>query len=375
MRIAMLAPRDTVQGPLPKHTPLLADGLRRLGCEVEMLPWGRRVEGERLPAKILGRARDVLGARRAVVRGDFPVVVVKTAHDWLTLPRDLALAHTLPRNRVLVLQFHGSQSSRLVARGSWLFKWATKALLGRADGVFVLSREEQGEWLRFSPDSRVCVVRNVRPSPSSSPPPSVEESPVGDARPVILCVARLIPSKGVLELVRALPLVQRERAARLVLAGDGPAAAGLRELAVELGVSDSVTVPGYLDGEDLSKLYRDAQVFALPTFHAEGFPTVILEAMAAGLPIVTTPSRGALDHLVEGRNALFVPARDAHALASALVRLLADDELRRAMGSTNREKVLDFDAAPVARDYLSALNTIVSAAGLRRARRQARPAK
>jgi hypothetical protein len=53
MRIAMLAPRAIVQGPLPKHTPLLVEGLRSLGCEVELLPWGRRVEGERLPAKLL----------------------------------------------------------------------------------------------------------------------------------------------------------------------------------------------------------------------------------------------------------------------------------------------------------------------------------
>jgi hypothetical protein len=72
MRIAMLAPRAIVQGPLPKHTPLLVEGLRSLGCEVELLPWGRRVEGERLPAKLLGRVRDVADARRAVIRGVFP---------------------------------------------------------------------------------------------------------------------------------------------------------------------------------------------------------------------------------------------------------------------------------------------------------------
>src|SRR5436190_15700804 len=105
MRIAMLAPRASARGPLPKHTPLLVEALRCLGCEVDLLPWGRRVEGERLPAKLMGRACDVASVRRAVVRGRFPMVVVKTAHDWLTLTRDLVLVHALPRDRIIVLQF------------------------------------------------------------------------------------------------------------------------------------------------------------------------------------------------------------------------------------------------------------------------------
>src|SRR5262245_6034877 len=108
MRLAMLAPRPTVKGPLPKHTPLLVSGLRDLGCEVELLPWGRQKEGERLPAKAIGRARDVVAARRAVEQGGFTTVIVKTAHDWLTLARDLALVRMLPRRTCIVLQFHGS---------------------------------------------------------------------------------------------------------------------------------------------------------------------------------------------------------------------------------------------------------------------------
>jgi hypothetical protein len=126
---------------------------------------GRRVEGERSPAKLLGRIRDVADARRAIMRGGFRVVVVKTAHDWLTPTRDLVLLRLLPRDRLIVVQFHGSQSPRLVAPGSWPFKLATKALLAGADAVLVLSREEQAEWEKFSPRSRVFVVRNVRPAP------------------------------------------------------------------------------------------------------------------------------------------------------------------------------------------------------------------
>lgn len=354
----MLAPRLTVQGPLPKITPLLADAWRRRGREVELLPWGRRSEDERLPSKLIGRVRDVVRARRSVIRGAYPVVVVNTSHDWLTLSRDLVLLRALPRrDRVIILHIHGSETPRLLAPGSWPFKRATAALLQSADGVLVLSREEQAEWLAFSPRSRVFVVRNpLTIAVEDSPSPPGE-----DGLPTILCVARLIAGKGVFDLVRALPLVQRRLPCRLVLAGDGPEKEGLRQLAVDLDVAGSVELPGYVEGEELAELYRGAEVFALPTSMSEGFPTAILEAMAAGLPIVTTASRGPRDHLVEGRHALFVPPHDSEALAACLTRLLADDELRRSMGTANRRKIREFDPDIVAEEYLAVLDRIVAA--------------
>ena len=256
--------------------------------------------------------------------------------------------------------------------GSALFKAATKALLTRTDGVLVLSREEQAEWQAFSPRSRVFVVRNVRPVP---PERFAGRDQHGDGPSTVLCVARLMAGKGVLELVRALPLVQREVPCRLVLVGDGPEASRIRELAEDLGVGGSVELPGYLGGEELARRYRSAAVFALPTSLPEGFPTAILEAMAAGLPVVTTASRGPADHLVEGQNALFVPAHDPAALACALIRLLRDDRLRGEMGEANRDKVREFDPGPVAVEYLATLESSVAAVHPRRELGQLRPEK
>ncbi len=362
MRVAMLAPRLTVRGPLPKHTPVLVEALRRNGCDVELLPWGRGVEDEGPAAKLLGRLRDVRHARRVVNRGGFSVVVVKTAHDWKTLARDLTLLRALKaRARTIIVQFHGSQSPRLVAPGSMLIKAATARLLAMADGVLVLSREEQAEWQAFSPESRVFVVRNPRPAPATATIRD-DEPRSRNGEPTILSVSRLMAGKGLFELVRALPLVRREHPCRLVLAGDGPEATRIRVLAADLDVSDYLDLPGYVDGEELAGLYGSADVFALPTYLSEGFPTVILEAMAAGLPIVTTRSRGPADHLVEGENALFVPPRDSVALAASLTRLLEEEELRRSMGHANREKVRMFDPDPVAAEYHAALEEIVAAA-------------
>lgn len=360
MRIAMLAPRANVRGPLPKHTPLLVDALRRRGCEVELLPWGRRSDAEVLPAKLFSRARDVAAARRRVVSGRFPVVVVKTAHDWSTLARDLLLLRVLKNpGRTLILQFHGSQSRRLVAPGSALFKRATAAVVRSADGLLVLSQQELGEWQAFTPDALVQVVRNPRPTLPEIVPA------VRDGRPTILCVSRLLAEKGVLDLVNAMPQLTRRTSCRLVLAGAGPDAERARALSLELGVEGSVDLPGYVTGERLAGLYSAADVFALPTSWNEGFPTVILEAMGAGLPVVTTRSRGPADHLVEGVNALFVRPGDPVGLAASLARLIEDPELRDRMSEANREKVKEFDPDPVADGYLQALEHIVAAAQAR----------
>ena len=220
----------------------------------------------------------------------------------------------------------------------------------------MLSREEKEEWEAFSPRSRVFVTRYPRQT-------AVESGPADRiGPPTILCVARLMSGKGVLELVRALPLIRRQIPCRLVLAGDGPERARIQALATELNVAEWVDLRGYVEREELASLYRSADVFALPTSLPEGFPVSILEAMAAGLPVVTTPARGPLDHLAEGRHALFVHPRDTGALAASLTRLLMDDELRQRMGQANLEKIREFDPDAVAADYLRALEEVVSSA-------------
>jgi glycosyltransferase involved in cell wall biosynthesis len=356
-RIAVLGPRLTVPGPIPKIMPLLIDAWGRQQREVQLVPWGRRTEGEALPAKAIGRVRDVLHARSVVVRGAFPVVLINTSHDWLTLIRDVALLSTLRRRDcVLVVHIHGSNTPRLLGRGSRPFKWVTQALLRLSDAVLVLSQQEKADWTAFSPASRVFVVKN----PLTEPIEPSTRARAAEEPATILTVARLIPGKGGIDLVRALPDVQRTVRCRLVLAGSGPEKERLEALAAEVDVAESVVFAGYVEGADLAALYQQADVFALPTSLTEGFPTAILEAMAAGLPIVTTPSRGPVDHLVPGQHALFVEPGDGVALADELVRVLGDDELRRSMGAANLRKIREFHPDVVAAEYLDVLDEIVA---------------
>jgi glycosyltransferase involved in cell wall biosynthesis len=221
----------------------------------------------------------------------------------------------------------------------------------------VLSTEEQGQWEAFRRHPPVFTVKNpyVRVFSSHSPA-STTASALG-AR--ALFVGRLIEEKGIFDVVEALPVVLEQTPCELVLVGQGDQESQIRARIRHLGLEDHVTLPGYLSGPALSARYRESTMFVLPTYWDEGFPTVLAEAMDAGLPIVTTHIRGAADYLVAAENALFVEPRDVKGLASAMITLLRDRDLCARMASANRERVKMFEPDVVAAEYLDVLRTLI----------------
>ncbi len=137
---------------------------------------------------------------------------------------------------------------------------------------------------------------------------------------VILAVGRLAPVKEYATLIRAFARLKRPNA-RLVILGKGPEEAKIRALAARLGVADRVSMPGYLP--DPWKAYETAKCFVL-TSRSEPFGNVIVEALAHGLPVVTTACSGPLEILQHGRFGKIVPVGDDLQLADAINATLAD---------------------------------------------------
>lgn len=365
LRILMLAPYPRVRGPLQTIVPALAAQLRVMGCVVETDYSSRHADEESVGAKVIGRTGDVLRVVAHLRRGRFDVLFIPTAHTWAGLARDVPLAllsRAVCPHRVV--HFHGSYADRLTGPGRRIFRALSRVLVRLCDAVLVLSEEERAAWTAFEPGVRFEVVLN----PFVAPVDPARSSPVEgfhgaetsrDARVVVLFVGRLMAEKGIFDLLEAIRLmVRRGDSIGLVIAGAGPADADVRHAVAEDDLRGAVTVLGYVTGDELQKAYGEADMLALPTYR-EGFPTVILEAMHAGLPIVTTPIRGAADHLLEGVNALFVPARQPGLLAAALRRMADDGELRARMGRANRLKMAAFAPEAVAPRYLEILNDVV----------------
>lgn len=284
---------------------------------------------------------------------------MKSSHDRRALVRDLPLVLAIRRLvPAIVVQFHGSRSDLLVRPGSRSLKYATRALLHFADRVLVLSSQEKTELEQFAPNATVRVVTNAFV-------PSVYNGrgAVDASSPTILFAGRLLREKGPFDVVEAFERIAARRPCRLVIAGSGPDEDALRARVRSSPAQKGITLTGYLAPDEISVLYREAHVLALPTYWPEGFPTVIAEGMGAGLPIVTTATRGIADHLREGDNALFVPPRSPQALADAFERLLSDEALRNRMAIANREQVRAFAPPAAAETFAEALKNLPGRGG------------
>jgi glycosyltransferase involved in cell wall biosynthesis len=162
---------------------------------------------------------------------------------------------------------------------------------------------------------------------------------------LVLAVGRFVPKKGPLHTLRAFASVADARPeARLVMAGDGPLRDMTQALAGELGVEDRVSFPGAVSHPEVRQLMGNATVFVQHSLvddlgDSEGTPVAILEAQAAGLPIVSTRHAGIPEAVLHETTGFLVEEGDTKAMGRALGRLLDEPELARRMGEAGRRHV------------------------------------
>jgi glycosyltransferase involved in cell wall biosynthesis len=174
---------------------------------------------------------------------------------------------------------------------------------------------------------------------------------LGTAEPVIIQVARLDRLKDHSTALRCLARVTREAlTARLILVGDGPEDAAIRTQVEQLGLAQSVLFLGLR--KDVAQLLRAADLFLLSSV-SEGIPLAVIEAMCAGLPVVSTEVGGTAEVVRDGHTGMLAAAGDDAALADAILRLHRDPDLRRRLGENGRLRARElFSEEQMARKYL-----------------------
>ena len=159
---------------------------------------------------------------------------------------------------------------------------------------------------------------------------------IGPRDRILLWVGRLDPVKGLDHLLRAVQAVVSQMPAHLLLVGDGPEKNRLVELVRALRLESHVYFLG--PRLDVPSLLKVADAFVFPS-RTEGLPNALLEAMAAGAPIVATNVAGCRDLIVHQRSGLLVPYGDTGALGAAVIRLLSDASVARRLGADARAQV------------------------------------
>lgn len=182
--------------------------------------------------------------------------------------------------------------------------------------------------------------------PASPHVPS-KADPQNPDRLMIMSVGRLVEKKGFPDLLRACALLKQSgRRFRCVIYGDGPLRGELEAQAESLGLADELELPGERPQRDLVSILQAADIFALTPFvtddgDRDGVPNVVAEAMACGLPVVSTGVAGIPELVHHGENGLLCAAHDVKAIAGALARLLDDRTERRRFGVAARRTVVE----------------------------------
>jgi glycosyltransferase involved in cell wall biosynthesis len=357
---------NSLGGPAACEPPFAAE-LRRLGAEVaeETYVYGERLGGTTLRE----RARRVLATagrlRRRLRREQFDIVHLNTSFDTMALLRDAATIRLLqPTRAKIFLKFHGSDAA-LFDTGNPALGALVRFVLGRADGIGLLSSEERENFTRAGVDRRkLFVVKNVLADarPGARAVENLRAKLSVDANvPLLLFIARFIPAKGLTDVIRACAILRDEgRAFVLLCLGDGEARAEAEAETQRLRLGERVRFFGYVPEAETPEFYAGSTMLVFPTYHYEGFPMVIFKSIAAGLPVITTRIRAAADYLREPENCLWVEPKNPRMLAEKIARLLDQPDACAAMRDRNTELARRFTPPSVAPEYLEIYNQLVS---------------
>ncbi|MEX2129661.1 MAG: glycosyltransferase family 4 protein [Xanthobacteraceae bacterium] len=317
-----------------------SSGLRERGYEVQI---AAPAEAQIVPAAkdygvplhAIPINRRSLGAFRAVVRllASFKpdVVITHSSTDsWL-----VALAARVSSARPVVIRMR--HLSTPVAGGPlnrWLYGRAAKFLVATGKAT----RNALVEKFRLDPEKVFSIPTGTdlsRFQPGDRAQARIAVG-LGSTGPVVAIVATLRHWKGHRFLISALG-DPRLASAELVVVGDGPQEQALREQAVTDNVANRVHFAGRQ--KDVVPWLQACDVFALPSTGHETTPQAIQQALACGIPVVTTPSGAGLELVRDGETGLIVPANDVTALADAIVRLLSNPDLARRLSDAGRKDV------------------------------------
>lgn len=251
--------------------------------------------------------------------------------------------------RHVVNQIHGGAMPQDFFQGNTFLTWILRRFLVSSDVVTVLSSAELTAYRAFDSRIKVHLVPNaIDPAGLADQKRSYNiDKPLK-----LVYVGRLVRSKGLFEVIEALKELKRAgREFRFSIAGQGQDQGEFMAASERAGLGDSVRFLGSVLAAEKRRLWLESDLFVFPSY-MEGLPYSLLEAMAAGCVPITTPVAAIPDVMRDGEHGLFVPVKDARALAIAVAALDDDRERLARMAKAARRRVLErYTVARLAEDF------------------------
>ena len=337
--LMLLGPLPPPSGGMANQTQQLARLLEVDGCRVTIVQtnapyrpaWIGHVRGVRAMFRLIPYLRKLWQATR---EADIVHVMANSGWAWyLFAAPAIWIAHI--RGRPAIVNYRGGGAESFFARQFMLIR----STLRRSACVIVPSPFLQRVF--HAHDIAADIVPNVIDLTRFYPGPS------RDAGWHVIVARNLEDIYDIPTALRAFARIcERHVQARLTIVGSGPARMSLERAVDELGLRCMVTFTGRVDNERMADVYRNADLVLNPA-RVDNMPVSLLEAMASGVPIVSTNAGGIPDMVDDGRTALLVPTGDSDAMAAAALRVLNDCELARSLRNAGIEAAKHYTWAEV----------------------------
>jgi len=335
LKVGLVGPLPPPSGGMANQTLQLASLLRNEGVEVETIQvnapyrpaWAARLKGVRALLRLVPY---LAALWQAAGRVDVFHVMANSGWSWhLFAAPAIWIGHL--RGKPVVINYRGGEADDFLQRSLG----SVRASLARADALIVPSGFLEAVFGKYG------IAARVVPNIINLDRFSHLHSTTGSG-PRLLVARNLEPIYDNATALRAFAIVRATHPkATLVIAGSGPLRAELEALAVELGLREAVTFTGRVDNHVMAQLYRDADIM-LNCSLVDNMPNSVLEALACGVPVVST-NVGGVPYLVEdGRTALLVAPAAPADMAQAILRLAAQPELAASLRAAGLSQVQQY---------------------------------
>ena len=351
LRVLLVGPLPPPAGGMANQTRQLAELLRAEGAQVELVQvnapyrpaWAERLKGARALFRLLPY---LLHLWRGCGRADVVHVMANSGWSWHLFAAPAVWIAAL-RGTPVVVNYRGGEADAFLQRaGRWV-----RPTMRRAGALVLPSAFLLDVFARHGMDGRIVanIIDLDRFQPASTPP-------VFGASPHLVVARNLEPIYGNDVALEAFARVlERFPGACLSVAGSGPEAAALADLAQRMGIAAQVRFSGRLDREQMAVLYRDAHLM-LNASRVDNMPNAVLEALASGVPVISTRAGGIPFMVKDGHTAMLVAVDDAAAMAAAAIEVLENHDLRARLVAAGLVEVQRYQWSRV-RDALLATYT------------------
>ena len=261
----------------------------------------------------------------------------------------LFMAHLIIKNIKIMIHIHGWEDQLASDfRSKNIFNYIFIKMINRANAVIVLASEFKESMMNIINSPQKISVMPTAVDVAEFQNPELRLPQNGRK---ILFLSRIIRSKGIFEIADSVEQIitkNQQTDIKFIFAGDGPDRKALENYIIQKKIEKYVEFAGYVRGHDKADLFNTCDIFLFPSYHAEGCPVAVLEAMASGLPIVSTDVAALKEIVIDRINGIIIEKQSVAHIVQAVNKLLNDSQLVSIMRDNNRKKAkAEFDESKI----------------------------